>query len=155
MTAIVPATPADLAAVLALLERSRLPVAGVAAQVSSILVARDGAQVVGSAALEMYGTSALLRSVAVDADRRGQGLGRELATAALALAASRGVHTVYLLTETAPDFFARLGFSRLSREAVSAEVRQSIEFREACPASAVCMVLSLRQLPSPASVKPA
>jgi amino-acid N-acetyltransferase len=145
---IAPARPADLAEILALLQRSRLPAAGLASHVWSAVVARDGGRVVGSAALELYGGSALLRSVAVEAELRGQGVGRRLATAALALAREHGVLTVYLLTETAAEFFARLGFSRLDREEVDPAVRQSAEFREACPASAVSMVLRLGDAPS-------
>ena len=47
--------------------------------------------------------------------------------------------TVYLLTETAGDFFPRFGFRPTTRAAVPSAVQQSVEFREACPASAVVM----------------
>lgn len=143
MVSIAPATGRDLDPILDLLRGSRLPGAGLADHLASALVARDGDRIVGSAALELYGASALLRSVAVEAGRRGQGLGRQLTQAALALAHGRGVQRVYLLTETAADFFAGLGFAPLDRQAVDPAVQQSIEFRGACPASAVCMVLAL------------
>jgi len=147
MVSIAPATERDLDPILDLLRGSRLPAAGLAGHLASALIARDGDRVVGSAALELYGASALLRSVAVETGRRGQGLGRQLTEAVLALAHSRGVRRVYLLTETAADFFARLGFTGLDRQAVDPAVQQSIEFRGACPASAVCMVLTLETGP--------
>jgi hypothetical protein len=43
------------------------------------------------------------------------------------------------------DYFPRFGFSCVSRESVVQEVQGSIEFQEACPASAVVMRKSLRE----------
>ena len=138
------ARPSDLPAVLALLERSGLPQEGLADHLATTLVARSGDEVVGSAALEVYGGAALLRSVAVDSALRGEGLGQRLTLAALDLARQRGVATVYLLTETAGDFFPRFGFQLTERAAVEPAVQQSVEFTSACPASAQVLVASLR-----------
>jgi amino-acid N-acetyltransferase len=137
------ATPPDLAAVFALLERSQLPSAGLGDHVGSTLVARDGARIVGSAAVELYGQAALLRSVAVAAEHRGQGLGHALTAAALELARQRGVRTVYLLTETAAGFFPRFGFRPIPRREVDPAVLGSAEFTTACPAGALVMVRAL------------
>jgi len=137
------AQAADMPAILALLERSGLPPDGLRAHAATTLVARDGARVVGSAALELYGTAALLRSVAVAAELRGVGLGHRLTGAALALARQRGVTTVYLLTETASGFFPRFGFRPTQRAAVDSAVQQSVEFTSACPASAHVLVATL------------
>ena len=138
-----PARPSDLPAVLALLERSGLPQDGLSEHVATTLVARDGDAIVGSAALEVYGAAALLRSVAVDGALRGQGLGQRLTGAALDLARQLGIATVYLLTETAGDFFPRFGFHPTMRAAVEPAVQQSVEFISACPASAQVLVASL------------
>src|SRR6266498_2663696 len=89
------------------------------------LLERSGARVVGSAALELYGEAALLRSVAVEPALRGQGLGRRLALAALDLAREHGAAEVYLLTETAAEFFSRLGFRPIARAEVAPEVQRS------------------------------
>ena len=148
---IAPAGAADLAPVLELLRRSKLPEAGFADHLAAALVARDGDRVVGSAALELYGSAALLRSVAVDERHRSQGLGRRLAEATLDLARARGVDRVYLLTDTAPRFFARLGFSETDRATADPAVRKSVEFRTACPASAICMMLHLSGVGQPAN----
>jgi amino-acid N-acetyltransferase len=137
------ARPSELPAVLALLEQSGLPQDGLSEHLATTVVARDGDAVVGSAALEIYGGAALLRSVAVDAGLRGQGLGQRLTRAALDLARDRGVATVYLLTETAADFFPRFGFQLTERAAVDPAVQQSVEFISACPASAQVLVASL------------
>ena len=138
-----PATPADLPAILALLAASKLPRAGIEAHVASTLVARQEPGVVGTAALELYGGAALLRSVAVATERRGQGLGAALTAAALDLARRRGVRTVYLLTETAGQFFPRFGFTAITRAQVEPAVLESPEFSTACPKSALVMVKQL------------
>jgi amino-acid N-acetyltransferase len=134
----------DRLAVLDLLERSGLPEAGLSEHWATTLVARAGGTIVGSAALEMYNTAALLRSVAVDQTRRGQGLGQQLTQAALELARQQGVTQIYLLTETAADFFPRFGFQPISRSQVAPAVQGSVEFTTACcPASALAMMASL------------
>ncbi len=134
-----PARSEDLPAVLALLENSGLPKDGLAEHLATTLVARDDGRIVGSAALELYAAAALLRSVAVDARLRGQGLGQRLARAALDLARQRGVTSVYLLTETAAGFFPRFGFHAIDRSAAPQPVQQSVEFASACPSSALAM----------------
>jgi amino-acid N-acetyltransferase len=133
----------DIPAILALLERSGLPQDGFPDHVGTALAARVGERVVGSAAIELYGTAALLRSVAVDAPLRGQGLGQQLTRAALDLARQYGVERVYLLTETAGDFFPRFGFRPIERSAADPAVQQSVEFTSACPSSAQLLVASL------------
>lgn len=138
-----PATAGDYPAIEALLREHRLPEAGLRPHLETTLVARDHGRIVGSAALEVYDGSALLRSVAVTGAKRGTGLGRALARAAIDLAKARGVDAVYLLTDTAAGFFAHLGFSETPRSSVAPAVQSSVEFVSACPASAVCMVLRL------------
>lgn len=136
----------DLPAILDLLTRSDLPQEGLSDHLATTLVARAGQTVVGSAALELYGTAALLRSVAVEQALRGQGLGGRLTQAALALARQRGVTYVYLLTETAGEFFPRFGFHPIARSQVPPAVQRSVEFTSVCPASALVMELHLEGL---------
>jgi amino-acid N-acetyltransferase len=61
--------------------------------------------VIGCAALEIYADGALLRSVVVDDDVHGQGIGTRLTTTTLDLANVLGISAVYLLTTTAEAFF--------------------------------------------------
>src|SRR5882762_113482 len=137
------AAPADLPAILALLAASKLPRASIEDHVASTLVARQDSGIVGTAALELYGGAALLRSVAVATALRGQGLGAALTVAALDLAQRRGVRTVYLLTETAGQFFPKFGFTAITRAQVEPVVLASLEFTTACPKSALVMVKQL------------
>ena len=134
----------ELPQIVELLEDGGLPPDGLEDHLPTILVARLHGRVVGSAALEFYGTAALLRSVVVRRDLRGTGLGSRLTEAALRLSREFGVAEAYLLTETADLFFPRFGFRNISRSRVPSSVRSSVEFTSACPASARAMALDLR-----------
>lgn len=105
----------DLVEVAVLLERFDLPRDGLADRLATTLVARIGGRVDGTAALELFGDTALLRSVAVAAALHGLGIGQQLTEATLALAQAQGIHDVYLLTETAASFFPRFGFQPIAR----------------------------------------
>lgn len=135
-----PAGPDDFAPVEALLRAASLPVQGLDPLLADAVVARDTAGiVVGCAALEVYGRTALLRSVAVSGDRRGTGTGTTLVARALALARSQGVEAVYLLTTTAAAFFAARGFAVIERTEVPEVIQGTAEFASICPASATVM----------------
>ena len=81
--------------------------------------------------------------MAVDPGYQSEGLGGRLAGTVIATARQAGLRRLYLLTETAVDYFPRWGFERIPREEASEAVQESVEFREACPESAVAMVLDL------------
>ena len=136
MTSIERSKPADRAAIEALLVASDLPLDGLELALATAVVARDGDTVVGVAAVEPYGTVGLLRSVAVTETLRGTGLGRGLVTAAEDVAAESGIETLFLLTETAAEWFPRLGYEASDRAGVPAALASSPEFTDACPDSA-------------------
>jgi amino-acid N-acetyltransferase len=138
------ATARDREQVHALLAACALPVAGVdETTLGRFIVAERAGAIVGVAGLELYGSDALLRSVAVSPTLRQAGLGGALAERLLGQAASLGVRRVYLLTTTAESFFARRGFTRTDRSAVGADLLDSVEFRDACPSTATVMVREL------------
>jgi amino-acid N-acetyltransferase len=70
---------------------------------------------------------------------RGSGVGSRLIDLALREARTRGIEDVFLLTTTAEHYFPRFGFACVSREVVREEVKASMEFQGACPASAIVM----------------
>ena len=134
-----PMQPAEWLEIAELLRINGLPLAGLVDHGATAIAARMGRQVIGCAALELYGDAALLRSVAVASDQRGYGIGTRLLHAATNLAIAHAVQDLYLLTETATEYFHRRGFVPLKREHVPDAVRQSVEFTRACPASAQAM----------------
>jgi UDP-N-acetylmuramate: L-alanyl-gamma-D-glutamyl-meso-diaminopimelate ligase len=143
--AVVPAAPEDLEGVLGLLRQVNLPTVGLEGRSDDLMVLRDTVgNIVGCVGLEVCGDAALLRSLAVRPDRRGEGLGWMLAEAAILRGRMRGVRYICLLTEHATDFFAeKFGFAPIPREAVPAELQQSTEFRTGCCRDAVAMKLDL------------
>jgi N-acetylglutamate synthase-like GNAT family acetyltransferase len=96
--------------------------------------------VVGVVGVERCCDYGLLRSTAVDGAWRGRGLGRQLVERAIASAEANGLHALYLLTTTAERYFPSFGFTPTTRDKVPEVVRETVEFRSACPASAVVMV---------------
>ena len=84
-----------------------------------------------------------LRSLAVRPERRGEGIASDLVSSLLSRAHELGLRELYLLTESAADFFAARGFEAIARDAAPEEIRQTREFREQCPESATLMRLSL------------
>jgi N-acetylglutamate synthase-like GNAT family acetyltransferase len=134
-----PAEPADAGAVAALLRASGLPVDGVEGALDHGLVASRDGRLVGCVALEVFDESALLRSLAIVPELRGQGLGGVLTRGALNLARALGAREVYLLTDTAGEFFPRFGFGTEDRSNAPAAIKDSVEFRSACPTSALMM----------------
>jgi len=107
------------------------------------LFLRNETGMVGCVCLEVYAEDAILRSLAVVEESRGVGYGWMLADAAIQLARYRGVRRVYLLTETASDFFAeKHGFRVVVPSTISPEVADSASFR-GCLEGAVTMRLDL------------
>jgi amino-acid N-acetyltransferase len=137
------ATAADAQSVHDLLRRSDLPTSDLIAARPQFLIAECAAQMVGIGALERFGTAALLRSVAVEPQWRGSGVGRLLIGQLEERARAAGIDELILLTLTARDFFASVGYGSKPRDEVPAAVLASAEFRSLCPASAHCMAKSL------------
>jgi amino-acid N-acetyltransferase len=133
-----PARSEDLEAASELLKAAGLPLDGFADHLTHPVIAMRSERMVGVVELEVYGSAALLRSLVAPSER-GMGLGERLTTEALSLARGRGARDVYLLTETAERFFPRFGFAAQDRGLAPEALRESAEFRTACPASAVMM----------------
>ncbi|MHB0981458.1 MAG: arsenic resistance N-acetyltransferase ArsN2 [Thermoleophilia bacterium] len=140
----------DLADVIDLLAANDLPTEDVASHLDPFVVARLDGRLVGVVGLEVYGGAALGRSLCVHPAERGRGLGRHLFEAVMDRAREICARELYLLTTTAEDYFSRLGFEVVERETVPAEIRATMEFASLCPATAVCMRVSLaRDEPQP------
>ncbi len=149
--AVMPAGPTDLPLIRKMLDGAGLeddevpldqPEIG-GENISVFLTLRNETGLVGCVCLEVYAEDAILRSLAVAEGSRGVGYGWMLADAAVQLARLRGVRRVYLLTETASDFFAeKHGFRVVAPSTISPEVADSATFRS-CAEGAVAMRLDL------------
>lgn len=135
-----PARCEEFGAIARLLTAADLPVDDLdAAMLDAFVVATEGGELVGVAGLEVYGSNALLRSLAVDAGHRSRGLGGSLVDAIETEARGRGVTALYLLTTTAGRFFERLGYSAHDRAAVPDSIAATEEFSSLCPDTAHCL----------------
>jgi amino-acid N-acetyltransferase len=110
------------------------------AQFKHFLLGWNGPRLVAVVGLEIRDRSALLRSLAVDADYRNRKIGTKLVAEIEAYAKSLNVNTLYLLTMTAEAFFQKRGYRQTERDSAPAGIQETTEFQNLCPASAVCMV---------------
>lgn len=126
-----------------LLLAAGLPLDGARDHIDQFVVGDIDGELACAGGFEVYGADALLRSVAVAEDMRGSGCGRQLIDLLTQECLQLGVTRLFLLTTTATEYFARLGFAIVDRADIPAAVRLSREFQGACPASATAMAISL------------
>jgi len=136
-------TPADFDRLRELLDAERLPAEDIREPDVRLFAFRDRGAAIGYAGLEIYGADALLRSVVVDPTRRRAGLGRAIVEATLAEARRLGATRAFLLTTTAMDFFARLGFAIVERAAAPAAILATRQAAGLCPSSAPLMAKAI------------
>ena len=140
---------ADWTAVEALLRANKLPTEGARQHLPTYLLAVTNGKVVGCAGAEVYGDIALLRSVAVAPGLQGRGIGQLLVERLLLEASRQRIRRLYLLTVTAPEYFARYGFKRGKIGEAPDALKASAELQGACPACAAFMSLTLTETKSP------
>ncbi len=134
-----PADGETLRYVEALLAESGLPTDDVRDPAPAFYLAYADGDPVGVGGLETAGEVGLLRSVVVDRDHRGRGLGTSLCERLESRAAVAGIDALYLLTTDAAAFFAARGYERVDRDEVPDAVADTRQFRELCSETATCM----------------
>jgi len=142
------ATASDLFDICQLLGGAGLPVDDIdPRRFRDFLIVREGGRLVAVVGVQAWGAVALLRSLAVVEPLRGGGVGRAVFEAAQQRARAEGVEALYLLTPSASDYFARLGFDPIERAAAPQAIRETHQFRELCPATAVLMRKTMSHTP--------
>jgi amino-acid N-acetyltransferase len=109
------ADASDDSPIRALLERAKLPFDDVSSERQEFIVAVVDGQVIGCGALEIFGGSALLRSVAVTQNHRCAGVGAQLYDRLISRAKEKRIKRLFLLTTSAASYFARRGFELVER----------------------------------------
>ena len=141
------AKKSDLPRILDLLGEVNLHTQGVTDHIGDFLQlmeeGKTSSHLLGRVGLEIYGESALLRSLAVKPEHQGMGYGKSLTKAIIQYAKKKKVKTLFLLTDTAESFFTKAGFKRVERDAVPPGVKQSVEFTSVCPVSSACMMMTI------------
>jgi arsenite methyltransferase len=136
--AIAPAREEDLPAIEGLLAEAGLPT-DAGPHLGNFFVARHDGRIMGCVGMEVRGSDALFRSLAVDPAYRGSGLGRRLYDALAETARGRGVERAYLLTTSIASLAESWGFRRIDRDTVPAAIQDTTQFRGGCCSSAVAM----------------
>lgn len=127
-----------------LLESQKLPFEDLPTGLNNFYAAVEDDQVVGLIGMELYGSYGLLRSMVVHPEFRNRQIAENLVSQIEEKAASAGIVSMFLLTETAENYFSRKGYEKISREEVPADVKSSSEFSHVCPESATVMKKHLK-----------
>jgi amino-acid N-acetyltransferase len=138
-TTVTKATSSQREPIINLLQTEKLPVDDLPASLDNFFVATDNDKVIGAIGLELYRDCGLLRSMVVNKEHRNKNIASQLVHQLEEYAASIGINCMYLLTETAADYFERRGYHRITREEVPKELQASSEFSHVCPVSAIVM----------------
>jgi amino-acid N-acetyltransferase len=136
---IVFADEGDFLSVKSLLSAVRLPYEDIDEHLRHFLLAKKEGKLLGVAGLEVLGKFGLLRSLAVEPEYRGKGVGKFLCESMMVYAHQRGLRQLYALTLTAEELLKRLGFDKVDRNDVPVAVEATGEFMSICPVSAICM----------------
>ena len=100
---------------------------------------RHNSELVGVVGVEVCGDFGLLRSLAISAAHRGNGLGQKLVAFSEEWANRSNLKALYLLTNTADSFFERLGYEELSRAEAPRSITETPQFVELCPDSSTLL----------------
>lgn len=110
------------------------------AHLGRFLVLIEKEQLVGCVALEPYGADlAEIRSLAVDPEIHGRGLGTRLLQGALAAARRRKIARVFAVTHV-PEFFGRQGFAASTRWALPEKLARDCC---TCPKEPTCELVAV------------
>jgi amino-acid N-acetyltransferase len=129
--------------VIELLSTQKLPTVDLPGLLNNFFVAIDNNAITGVVGLEIYGNYGLLRSLAVNSGLNNKGIGAALLKRIETLATEQGLGAMYLLTETAKDYFEHKGYEHIARMDIPEEVKAASEFTHVCPDTAVAMQKSL------------
>jgi amino-acid N-acetyltransferase len=122
-----------------LLKSVNLPYTDIEKHIHNFVYVRDEKHIAGCIGLEVYGDTALLRSLAVNKEHQNRGLGTTLTREILQHARTQHIKEVYLLTTTAERFFHNFGFKTVDRNTAPETIQSTAEFSSLCPSTAVLM----------------
>ena len=133
----------DLNSLQLLLRRSELVYEEIENHLGNFFVIKVENKVVGCAGIEQYEDVGLLRSVVIDVEFQGRGLGRKIVGKMIDYALTKGIVNLYLLTNSAEDFFKKFDFKIIPRSDVDSRIQQTYEYTTGCEETASVMVKRL------------
>ncbi len=138
-----PAQSSDFDAVSNLLRGAELLTDDLDIELNNFVVGVDNNRICGAGGLEQLNDIALLRSVVVAKNMRGENMGSKIVLVLLDNAKRLHLRHLYLLTTSADRFFGRHGFAEMDRKDAPPSITNTSQFSDLCPASATLMGLSL------------
>ena len=123
-----------------LLKESKLDVSDLKQANIRLFRLEENGETIGVGGLEIFSDQALLRSIAIRKEFQGKGLGKELVEQIESAAKESGISALYLLTNTAADFFKSIGYQTIQRDDFAEQLKQTSQFSGLCPISAICMM---------------
>ena len=133
------ASSADLPVINKILECNELPFEDCKEHIGNFFVVEEEGKFFGLGGLQICDEIGLVRSIVVVPDYRGRGIAREIYRLIESRAREIGIKALYLLTDTAAEYFLKLGFSVKNRNDIPTSVTQTKQFSELCPSSAKIM----------------
>lgn len=133
------ATDGDLQEIKELLDCNNLPSDDCEEHIENFIIVEEKRKIIGVGGLEVYGNVGLVRSIVIESGYRGRGISKNIYNLIEDRAHSFGINTLYLLTESATDYFKKLGFVVQERQKVPKSIMNTKQFKELCPSSAMVM----------------
>jgi amino-acid N-acetyltransferase len=136
----------DLEVINELLNASNLPSSDIEEHLEGFMVYEEEEKIIAIGGFEKHGNDALVRSITTEPRSQGKGIGKSIYKSIEHNARSLGVTTLYLLTETAEEFFKKLGFSVKDRTGIPESIIKSKQYSLLCPSTATLMCKQLSVL---------
>lgn len=119
----------DVPAMAQLIESANLPPFFIDQFLDGFVLAERKGEMLGCGGVEIYGDTAVLRSIVVAEAARGLGLGRALAERLAGHARAARVTELYLFTQDAHDFWRHLGFTDVDLDGWAQQPRASWQYQ--------------------------
>lgn len=129
----------DIKQIKSLLEECNLPVNDINEYIDNFVIAVQNNDIIGVGGYEKYGEIVLIRSIAVAKKYRGHSIGVNIYHLLESKIKYLGIKNIYLLTETAVEYFNKLGFTIKERKNIPDAVTQTKQCKELCPSTAIVM----------------
>ncbi|MCH8009915.1 MAG: GNAT family N-acetyltransferase [Chloroflexi bacterium] len=126
-----PAKPEHVPSMKALLDTHHLPTVELEDWLEHFVVAYRGGRLIGCGGLELYAedSAGLVRSMAVESDLQGTGVGGSILGWVEEHASELGLRRLFLFTVEAAPFYERFGYELVDYDAFPPSARSSFQYR--------------------------
>lgn len=107
--------------------------------IDNFIVSELENKIIGLGGYEILGEIALIRSIAVAQEYRGNSIGVNIYRLLEEKIKHIGIKEAYLLIETATDYFKKIGFTIKERASLPEAITKTKQFKELCPSTAIVM----------------